>query len=177
MDISMPILNGVDAVKEIIAIDPNAKIIMVSAVNQKKMVFTAINAGAKHYIIKPIDNKKVISIVEEVLEADEISETVAMEEHKLVQGFQINNQEGTFIVKFNKHLNQGDHNLLVMAIRGLLFIQPLRVVFDFSDIVSMEDELLRPIIALTKEIKNQGGSITYLCQGSNLLSRINALEA
>ncbi|MBC7959605.1 MAG: response regulator, partial [Vallitaleaceae bacterium] len=42
MDIPMPILSGVEAVRQIIKIDADAKIIMISAVNQKKMVFSAI---------------------------------------------------------------------------------------------------------------------------------------
>lgn len=58
MDISMPILSGVEAVKRIFKYDPKAKIIMISAVNQKKMVFNALNSGAKHYIVKPIEQKK-----------------------------------------------------------------------------------------------------------------------
>lgn len=67
MDISMPKMNGVDAVAEIIKKDSNAKIIMISALNQKQMVFEALKNGAKHYVIKPIDPGNLTAIVNEIL--------------------------------------------------------------------------------------------------------------
>lgn len=67
MDISMPKMNGVDAVEAIIKQDSNAKIIMISALNQKQMVFEALKNGAKHYVIKPIDPRKLTAIVNEIL--------------------------------------------------------------------------------------------------------------
>jgi len=68
MDISMPNMSGVEAVGQIIKKDPKAKIIMISALNQKQMVFEALKNGAKHYIIKPIDPTVLNSIVNSVLE-------------------------------------------------------------------------------------------------------------
>lgn len=67
MDISMPLMNGISAVSEIIRVDQEAKIIMISAHNQKQMVFEAIKSGAKHYILKPIDAENVIKVFNEVL--------------------------------------------------------------------------------------------------------------
>lgn len=67
MDITMPLMDGVRAVKKIITADPDAKIIMVSAIDQKNMVMTAIKTGAKHYILKPFDPVKVIAAVNAVL--------------------------------------------------------------------------------------------------------------
>ncbi len=67
MDISMPIMDGVEAVEKILAEFPEAKIIMISALDQKNMVFNALRAGAKHYIVKPITIKKVTNIVDKVL--------------------------------------------------------------------------------------------------------------
>lgn len=67
MDISMPLMNGINAVSSILEIDPNAKIIMISAHNQKQMVFEALKNGAKHYILKPIERENVASVIESVL--------------------------------------------------------------------------------------------------------------
>lgn len=67
MDISMPFMSGTDAVSEIISIDPSAKIIMISAINQKQLVFEAIKKGAKHYIVKPIDAENVIKTIDSLL--------------------------------------------------------------------------------------------------------------
>lgn len=67
MDITMPVLDGIGAVKKIISFDPDALIIMISALDQKFMVLTAIQNGARHYIIKPFSTDKVVSVVNEVL--------------------------------------------------------------------------------------------------------------
>jgi len=67
MDISMPLMNGINAVSEIMKMDSNAKIVMISAHNQKQMVFEAIKNGAKHYILKPIEVENVIKVLNEVL--------------------------------------------------------------------------------------------------------------
>lgn len=67
MDITMPVLDGIGAVKRIIGFDPDARIVMISALDQKFMVLTAIQNGARHYIIKPFSSEKVIEVVNEVL--------------------------------------------------------------------------------------------------------------
>ncbi len=59
MDIVMPKMNGIDAVKEIRNLDPDAKIIMVSAMGQQGMVIDAIQAGARDFIIKPFQPPRI----------------------------------------------------------------------------------------------------------------------
>ena len=53
MDITMPEMDGISAVKEIKKVDPNAKIVMCSAMGQQSMVIDAIQSGAKDFIVKP----------------------------------------------------------------------------------------------------------------------------
>jgi two-component system chemotaxis response regulator CheY len=67
MDITMPMLDGIGAVKKIMSKYADANIIMISALDQKHMVLTAIQCGAKHYIIKPFNASTVLRIVDEVL--------------------------------------------------------------------------------------------------------------
>lgn len=69
MDITMPVLDGIGAVKKIIAMDPDAQIVMISALDQKFMVLTAIQNGARHYIIKPFSTEKVLAVVNDVLKS------------------------------------------------------------------------------------------------------------
>ena len=66
MDITMPVMNGVDAVKEIISIDEEAKIIMISAMGQQGYVLETINAGATNFIVKPFNKEKVIKVFDEI---------------------------------------------------------------------------------------------------------------
>jgi len=67
MDIIMPDMSGIDAVKEIIKTDPNAKIIMVSAMGHQTLVIEAIQAGAKDYVVKPFQPSRVLEAVQRVL--------------------------------------------------------------------------------------------------------------
>jgi two-component system chemotaxis response regulator CheY len=67
MDITMPEKDGVQALKEIKQIDPNAKVIMCSAMGQQSMVIDAIQSGAKDFIVKPFQADRVLEAIQKVL--------------------------------------------------------------------------------------------------------------
>lgn len=70
MDITMPVMNGIEAIQEIIAYDPAAKIVVCSAMGQQKVVVEAIEKGAKDFIVKPFDASLIIDTVNHVLSED-----------------------------------------------------------------------------------------------------------
>jgi two-component system chemotaxis response regulator CheY len=67
MDITMPEMDGITALKEIKKIDPSAKVIMCSAMGQQAMVIDAIQAGAKDFIVKPFQADRVIEAIKKTL--------------------------------------------------------------------------------------------------------------
>jgi len=67
MDITMPVMDGIQAVKEIRAFDPTAKIIMCSAMGQQSMVMDAIKSGARDFIVKPFQPDRVLEAIRKVL--------------------------------------------------------------------------------------------------------------
>jgi two-component system chemotaxis response regulator CheY len=67
MDITMPEMDGIHALKEIKKIDPNARVIMCSAMGQQAMVIDAIQAGAKDFIVKPFQPDRVIEAIKKTL--------------------------------------------------------------------------------------------------------------
>lgn len=67
LDITMPEKDGIEAVKEIIAFDPKANIIMVSAMGQQSMVMEAIKAGAKNFIVKPFQAQAILDAINKVI--------------------------------------------------------------------------------------------------------------
>ena len=67
MDITMPEMDGISAVREIKKNDPNATIIMCTAMGQKNMVMEAVAAGAKDFIVKPFQPEKVIEAVQKLI--------------------------------------------------------------------------------------------------------------
>ncbi|AJC72962.1 MULTISPECIES: chemotaxis protein CheY [Pseudothermotoga] len=66
MDITMPEMDGITAIKKIREIDPNAKIIVCSAMGQQAMVIEAIQAGAKDFIVKPFQHSRVIEALQKL---------------------------------------------------------------------------------------------------------------
>ena len=68
MDITMPEMDGIEAVKEIIKQDSNARIVMCSAMGQQEMVIESIEAGAKDFIVKPFQSERVVEAVRKVME-------------------------------------------------------------------------------------------------------------
>lgn len=67
MDITMPEMDGIQALKEIKKLDANAKVIMCSAMGQQAMVIDAIQAGAKDFIVKPFQADRVIEAIKKTL--------------------------------------------------------------------------------------------------------------
>ena len=67
MDIVMPDMGGIDAVREIIREDPQAKILMCSAMGQQALVIEAIQAGARDFVVKPFQPSRVLEAVQRVI--------------------------------------------------------------------------------------------------------------
>ena len=67
LDITMPKMDGITALTKIMEFDKDAKVVMVSALGKEDMVKKALLAGAKNYITKPLDRKKVLERIKMVL--------------------------------------------------------------------------------------------------------------
>ncbi|MBN1799164.1 MAG: response regulator [Spirochaetales bacterium] len=63
MDITMPVMDGVTSLEKIVEFDKNANIIMISALGKQDLVKKSLLLGAKNYIVKPLDRKKVLERV------------------------------------------------------------------------------------------------------------------
>lgn len=66
-DIVMPEKDGIEALGDILEHDPNAKVVMVTAVDQRESLMKAIRKGATDYIVKPFENERVLSAVKNAL--------------------------------------------------------------------------------------------------------------
>ena len=67
MDITMPEMDGIEALKKIKAADPNASLIMCSAMGHQAMVIESIQSGAKDFIVKPFQADRVLEAVQKVV--------------------------------------------------------------------------------------------------------------
>ena len=68
MDIVMPKMSGIEAVKQIVELDPGASIVMCSALGQEALVMEALKSGAKDFIVKPFKPDAVLTTLRKVLE-------------------------------------------------------------------------------------------------------------
>ncbi len=73
MDITMPVMDGIQALRRIISLYPEARIIMCSALGQNKYIIKSIQFGASDFIVKPFKPERIISSISKVLKIDEKS--------------------------------------------------------------------------------------------------------
>lgn len=71
MDITMPFMNGVDALKKIVNEFPDAKIVIVSIANNNRIILEAMQCGASNYVLKPFTVEKIIHVINQVLKINE----------------------------------------------------------------------------------------------------------
>jgi two-component system chemotaxis response regulator CheY len=67
IDISMPVIDGLECIKKITSYSPDAKILALSAIEQKRLILTALKYGAKNYLIKPVEPQSLIEAIEYLL--------------------------------------------------------------------------------------------------------------
>ncbi len=68
MDITMPKMDGLTALQKILSVDPEAKVIMCSALGQQRLILQAIQLGAKDFIVKPFRPERVIGSIKKILD-------------------------------------------------------------------------------------------------------------
>ncbi len=68
MDITMPKMDGLTALQRILSMDPEAKVIMCSALGQQRLILQAIQLGAKDFIVKPFRPERVIGSIKKILD-------------------------------------------------------------------------------------------------------------
>jgi two-component system chemotaxis response regulator CheY len=78
MDIVMPQMDGITALREIIRFDPDAKVVMCSALGQEALIAESIEAGARDFIVKPFQPSRVLKVVQSVLGLDDRLHPVAV---------------------------------------------------------------------------------------------------
>lgn len=67
LDITMPEMDGIAALKEIRSLDPKAKVIMLTALGQESVVLEAIKSGARDFVVKPFERERVIGAIAKLL--------------------------------------------------------------------------------------------------------------
>jgi len=173
MDISMPVMDGVSALRMIMSKFPRARVIVISALEKKNMVLAALDSGARNYLLKPIDEVKLMKVIDNVLKDDkppkklwmngdttEEEEAIAFDlETEIKTPFSIDNKSGTLVINIGKTLHAENFSALSNAVQGLLFIKPLSIIINFGKVEDLEEELLEGIKKMIASIKAVNGSV------------------
>ncbi len=67
MDVTMPEMDGLTALKEIVSFDPKAKVVMLTALGQESVVLDAVKSGARDFIVKPFEHDRVMKAISKLL--------------------------------------------------------------------------------------------------------------
>jgi len=67
MDVTMPEMDGLTALKEIVGFDPKARVIMLTALGQESVVLEAVKSGAKDFVVKPFEQDRVMKAITKLL--------------------------------------------------------------------------------------------------------------
>lgn len=164
MDITMPIMDGIEATKKILKDFPEANIIIISAISQQQMVYEAIKNGAKNYILKPINIEKMNGVIKNLLDNES-------KEGKKEVAFSVINNSGGVMVKVNREFNDEEESNLGKVLYSLRMLDSCNFeLYNKSGNEKLSDKLLEienKFIELNEEkkkafgfyLKNQKGVI------------------
>jgi len=175
MDITMPKVDGIDALKNIMDNFPKANVIMISALDQKSKVFSALRNGAKHYIIKPVTAEKIITVIDKVLIDATEKDRIIREEQEAGMSqppFAIENKDGAFVVTLAQDMELSDVMVLDTAMKGFLLLKPLNILFEFDAFEIKGEEALTKFDALLHKIKAADGKMKIKSRNRVLIEKL-----
>lgn len=184
MDLTMPGMRGVDAIAKIVATFPNAKVVVISALEEREAVLEALEKGARHFIIKPITAQKVDTVIQNVLQQDQSLERHlgfikklrgiddGMAARKINPPFQILRTDKLTMVDIGCTISVNSCLSLSQEIQGHLAEQPSRVLLNFGDIDCLEKPILMAIDTLIGVIEQKSGIVKAICNNPDFAQQI-----
>ncbi len=157
MDVTMPKMEGIEAVKRIVAGHPDAKIIMVSAQSQRDVVYDAIQAGALTFLAKPVKSENVVKVLNKVFPR---GMAVGPKTTKYAQDFffKVEFEDSHFTVSITREPGGYPVDQLHTAVSGLLYVSPLVVDFNYEKVEALPKEVFELIAHDYKRVNAAGGT-------------------
>lgn len=193
MDLTMQGLGGAEATSKIIAAYPEAKIIVISAMEERGVVIDALERGARHFIIKPITKEKVSSVLNNVLQqdfdlkkhiervrrmkgSDDPTTAVGSGGNKYLSPYFISAQSGNLVhVIINPTITLTSCQSLALEIEEYLTGKP-RVLLDFGTMLTLKQTLLVKLNELVETIENNEGSVKAISNNKRFVEAISNME-
>ena len=192
MDLTMQGMNGAEATSKIISTFPNAKIIVISAMEERRVILDALERGARHFIIKPITKEKVssvlsnvlhqkfdlqkhIKLVEKLRSADNSLSTTNPYAQGYLPPYEIILDNKLVWVKVNNSLTLISFQSMLIELGEYLTGTP-RVLFDFGGASTLSEALLIEIDMLIKNIENNSGVVKAISRSQAFVNYCNQIE-
>ncbi|HEY3307865.1 MAG TPA: response regulator [Desulfuromonadaceae bacterium] len=174
MDLTMQGMSGAETTSKIIATFPEARIIVISALEERRVVLDALERGARHFIIKPISREKVAGVLSNVLQQEfdqkkhrELVQKLKAAENpstsvRLAGGYlppyQISRDGRLTIVRINPNLTPTSCRSLAIEFEEYLSDDP-RVLLDFGETDSLDKRVLTELDKFVQRIENGSGMV------------------
>jgi two-component system chemotaxis response regulator CheY len=71
LDITMPVMDGITALRKLIRYDPSARVVMCSALNEQELILRSIQLGARDFVVKPFEAQRIVSAVTKAMHVDD----------------------------------------------------------------------------------------------------------
>ncbi len=170
MDITMPVMDGITAVRMIVKRHPDAKIIMVSAYGHAKMVMQAMSMGAKHFLIKPITAERASKVIAEVLSGTDSSG--ADIDTLRSASFAVEEQDDNFVIRVQADLDLPGVTAFQRALEDLNVLESPRIVLQFPDKVNYPGTIIDRIHATLKKLQRSGANVSIQTADTALKTRL-----
>ncbi|MCE5286336.1 MAG: response regulator [Pelosinus sp.] len=193
MDLTMQGLGGAEATSKIIASYPEARIIVISAMEERRVVIDALERGARHFIIKPISKEKVQAVLNNVLQqnfdlkehlervrklkgAENSTDAVGSRVNKYIPPYCINVQSGNLIhLVISPNLTLTSYQSLFLELEEYLTGKP-RVLFDFGTMRTIDQALLVKLNELVETIENNNGMVKAISNDKSFVECIAEMQ-
>lgn len=168
MDLTMKGLGGAEATSKIITSFPDARIIVISATEERPVILDALERGARHFIVKPITEEKVSSVLKNVLrqkfdiqkQKELVRKLTAAEgsKEKCSPPYQISQENKLTMVIINPIITSTSCRSMVIELQEYLTDSP-QVLFDFGNMESLDETVVAAIEKLIEEITDIDGTV------------------
>ncbi|MBI2382155.1 MAG: response regulator [Gammaproteobacteria bacterium] len=165
MDIAMPGMDGVTAVKLIMERFPDARIIMISAENQKSLVYDALKSGARHYLTKPLRLNKLAEVLDGVLGASGAAPVSARPAPLATvrhPAFQLRDEGGRLLLELGGEFSAADCAALRDVLVPLTSLAPLKLELSVADGMLWNKTLAKTLFGLLGEWQLSHGPARWL---------------
>lgn len=193
MDLTMQGLDGAASISKIMATHPDARIIVVSAIESRAAIIDALERGARHFIVKPIHQEKLAAVIQNVLEqefdlqkhlnflrklkaVDDSQDLVEKTTPQYVPPYIINTQDDKLVqVTINPSLSLTSCQTLMTELAEHLDDKP-RLLLDFGTMVSLDMPLFDQFNALVHAIVENKGIVRALSNRQEFVDGITSIQ-